>query len=65
MHFKKSAIDYRTKKYYPYIVLPINLGKEKTFYLKTAYIYKNMFMHSSSKFRNKPDLLYFSFSINA
>ena len=59
MSFKKSTIDYCTKLYYPYISILINFNKEKRFYLKKVYIYKNMFMCGSSNSRLQ-SLLYFS-----
>lgn len=62
MSFKNSTIDYCTNLYYPYIVVLIkNLDKEKIFYLKKAFIYKNMFICSSSNYRFiKHGFLYFN-----
>lgn len=65
MSFKNSAIDYCTNLYYPYIVAMIKLDKEKTFYLKKTFIYKNIFMFSFSNFRMKQGFLYFNIVDNA
>lgn len=65
MAFKNSAIDYCTNLYYPYIVATIKLDKEKTFYLKKVFIYKNMFMFSFSNFKIKQGVLYFNIVNNA
>ena len=66
MSFKKSTIDYCTNFYYPYIAVTTNLDKEKIFYLKKVFIYKNMFICSSSNYRFiKHGLLYFNIVDNA
>lgn len=65
MAFKNSTIDYCTNLYYPYIVVSIiNLDKEKTFYLKKVFVYKNMFICSSSNYRFKQGFLYFNIVSN-
>lgn len=66
MAFKNSTIDYYTNNYYPYIVSTINLDKEKTFYLKRVYIYKNMIVCGGfSNFRVNQGFLYFNLVDNA
>ena len=66
MSFKNSEIDYCTNFYYPYIAVTTNLDKEKIFYLKKVFVYKNMFICSSSNYRFiKHGFLYFNIVDNA